>query len=149
MRDLKIQQQPKVPTSQTMRFRGIFLEYTNNYEILIIQKNRYMHGRGCSKRHTVGCTEDIAASPVLVVNENLAEVPQIHSPAPSASSSGGRTRRTGLLTVMERPPGKLLYITLSRTLHAHYPPSPRINYISCRIFLSRIFYNMFCCCYIF
>lgn len=26
--------------------------------------------------------------------------------APSTSSGGNRTRRTGLLTVMERPPGK-------------------------------------------
>lgn len=59
-----------------------------------------MHGRGCSKRHTVGCTDDLSTSPVIS-SENSVE-PLAHSPAPS---SGGRTRRTGLLTVMERPPG--------------------------------------------
>ncbi|XP_058065966.1 mucin-19 [Anopheles bellator] len=64
---------------------------------------RYMHGRGCTKRHTVGCTDDLSvgsASPM--------EPPQAHSPAPGSTGSGatggGRTRRTGLLTVMERPP---------------------------------------------
>lgn len=67
---------------------------------------RYMHGRGCSKRHTVGCTEDLSG------NGQSMEPPLAHSPIPSISgmspnsASGGRTRRTGLLTVMERPPGK-------------------------------------------
>ncbi|XP_044260514.1 serine/threonine-protein kinase SIK3 isoform X2 [Tribolium madens] len=46
---------------------------------------RYMQGRGNSKRHTMANPEDV------------------HS-LQSGSSSGGRTRRTGLLTVMERPP---------------------------------------------
>nr|XP_019554258.2 uncharacterized protein LOC109423725 isoform X2 [Aedes albopictus] len=64
---------------------------------------RYMHGRGCTKRHTVGCTEDLSAN-----NTTAMEPPQAHSPAPSTggTSGGGRTRRTGLLTVMERPPGR-------------------------------------------
>ncbi|XP_062544542.1 uncharacterized protein LOC134211571 isoform X4 [Armigeres subalbatus] len=64
---------------------------------------RYMHGRGCTKRHTVGCTDDLSAN-----NATTMEPPQAHSPAPSNSgtSGGGRTRRTGLLTVMERPPGR-------------------------------------------
>lgn len=65
---------------------------------------RYMHGRGCTKRHTVGCTDDLSAG-----NPGTMEPPQAHSPAPStaaAAGGGGRTRRTGLLTVMERPPGK-------------------------------------------
>ncbi|XP_049540936.1 serine/threonine-protein kinase SIK3 isoform X2 [Anopheles darlingi] len=75
---------------------------------------RYMHGRGCTKRHTVGCTDDLStgcSSPM--------DPPQgSHSPAPMAGAGGasgssaggagggggGRTRRTGLLTVMERPP---------------------------------------------
>ncbi|XP_049540937.1 uncharacterized protein LOC125954571 isoform X3 [Anopheles darlingi] len=77
---------------------------------------RYMHGRGCTKRHTVGCTDDLStgcSSPM--------DPPQgSHSPAPMAGAGGasgssaggagggggGRTRRTGLLTVMERPPGR-------------------------------------------
>ncbi|XP_055532041.1 uncharacterized protein LOC129722550 isoform X2 [Wyeomyia smithii] len=64
---------------------------------------RYMHGRGCSKRHTVGCTDDLSGS-----NGAPMEPPQAHSPAPTTAgtSGGGRTRRTGLLTVMERPPGR-------------------------------------------
>ncbi|XP_053673249.1 uncharacterized protein LOC128723521 [Anopheles nili] len=67
---------------------------------------RYMHGRGCTKRHTVGCTDDLSTG-----NASPMEPPQAHSPAPSVGSGsgtggggGGRTRRTGLLTVMERPP---------------------------------------------
>lgn len=68
---------------------------------------RYMHGRGCSKRHTVGCTDDLSKNP----NSPCMDPPVAHSPIPSTSglqsgsSGGGRTRRTGLLTVMERPPG--------------------------------------------
>ncbi|CRK86177.1 CLUMA_CG000076, isoform A [Clunio marinus] len=68
---------------------------------------RYMHGRGCSKRHTVACTEDLSKSSSSQNND----IPSAHSPIPSTpginpsnSSSSGRTRRTGLLTVMERPP---------------------------------------------
>lgn len=65
---------------------------------------RYMHGRGCSKRHTVGCTDDLS---VNQTGQSM-EPPLAHSPIPSSSATGqsGRTRRTGLLTVMERPPGK-------------------------------------------
>lgn len=68
---------------------------------------RYMHGRGSNKRHTVGCTDDYDLEPSIA-----------HSPIPSTStanqgcvggaagsSGGGRTRKSGLLTVMERPPG--------------------------------------------
>lgn len=68
---------------------------------------RYMHGRGCSKRHTVGCTDDLSVSST---GQSM-EPPLAHSPIPSTSGmsqggSSGRTRRTGLLTVMERPPGR-------------------------------------------
>lgn len=68
---------------------------------------RYMHGRGCSKRHTVGCTDDLSKSPA----SQCIDPPLAHSPVPSSSGmsqsgGSGRTRRTGLLTVMERPPGK-------------------------------------------
>ncbi|XP_055916407.1 uncharacterized protein LOC129949155 isoform X2 [Eupeodes corollae] len=65
---------------------------------------RYMQARGCTKRHTVGCTDDISAShhseAIGIDQPNLS-----HSPAPQ-SGGGGRTRRTGLLTVMDRPPGR-------------------------------------------
>jgi hypothetical protein len=69
---------------------------------------RYMHGRGCSKRHTVGCTDDLSKNP----NGQCMDPPLAHSPIPSTSGmsqsgTSGRTRRTGLLTVMERPPGRL------------------------------------------
>lgn len=72
---------------------------------------RYMHGRGCSKRHTVGCTDDLSNP------GGCPEPPLAHSPIPSTSGmsqnvSSGRTRRTGLLTVMERPPGNLELKTL-------------------------------------
>lgn len=59
-----------------------------------------MHGRGCVKRHTVGCTDDLS-QPSTSCGSPM-EPPLAHSPAPTTS---GRTRRTGLLTVMERPPG--------------------------------------------
>lgn len=70
---------------------------------------RYMHGRGCSKRHTVGCTDDLSKNPS---GQQSADQQIGHSPIPSpgisqgTATSSGRTRRTGLLTVMERPPGK-------------------------------------------
>ncbi|XP_055601666.1 uncharacterized protein LOC129750686 isoform X2 [Uranotaenia lowii] len=66
---------------------------------------RYMDGRGCVKRHTVGCTDDLSVGPSTSM-----EPPQAHSPAANTGGAGagggggGRTRRTGLLTVMERPP---------------------------------------------
>lgn len=51
---------------------------------------RYMQCRGSSKRHTMANPEDV------------------HT-LQTSSSSGARTRRTGLLTVMERPPGNYAY----------------------------------------
>lgn len=79
---------------------------------------RYMHGRGCSKRHTVGCTDDLSSG----------KSSDTHSPVPSCSpttnagnpaSSSGRTRRSGLLTVMERPPG-MSNSLVSKTLIASF-----------------------------
>lgn len=67
---------------------------------------RYMQSRGCLKRHTVGCTDDLSAQANSA--NNSMDTNLSHSPAPSTSS--GRTRRTGLLTVMERPPGMLFLI---------------------------------------
>lgn len=74
-----------------------------------------MHGRGCSKRHTVGCTDDLAANGEQIVNAGECGpggpgvglvMGSAASGGPSGVVGGGRTRRSGLLTVMERPPGK-------------------------------------------
>ncbi|XP_016991484.1 uncharacterized protein LOC108053371 isoform X3 [Drosophila rhopaloa] len=57
----------------------------------------YMQKRGGTQRHTVGCTEDLSVT---------------HGPGPGSqsqaptTSSNMRQRRTGLLTVTERPPGR-------------------------------------------
>ncbi|XP_019895401.1 uncharacterized protein LOC101900590 isoform X3 [Musca domestica] len=67
---------------------------------------RYMQMRG--KRHTVGCTEDLSLShhsgDQCGINSKL----QTPAGIPNATgvSTGMRTRRTGLLTVTERPPGR-------------------------------------------
>lgn len=53
-----------------------------------------MHGRGLSHRHTVGCTDDLSSKSGSASGS--------HSPAPTST---GRIRKTGLLTVTERPPG--------------------------------------------
>lgn len=72
-----------------------------------------MHGRGCSKRHTVGCTDDLSASGEQIVNDCGQGVTgpggvgnAAGGSGPSGGATGGRTRRSGLLTVMERPPGE-------------------------------------------
>lgn len=88
---------------------------------------RYMHGRGCSKRHTVGCTEDLSKNPA----GQCMDPPLAHSPIPSTSGmnqsgSSGRTRRTGLLTVMERPPGRLAM----KTFHSNFA---LVSFLSCTI----------------
>ncbi|XP_065366663.1 uncharacterized protein Sik3 isoform X2 [Calliphora vicina] len=76
---------------------------------------RYMKKRGCSKRHTVGCTEDLSTSRHQSEQQSLAHVsvnltPQtptgVITPNAGCVSGGIRTRRTGLLTVTERPPGR-------------------------------------------
>lgn len=47
---------------------------------------RYLQGRGNTKRHTMANPEEV------------------HT-LQTSGNAGNRTRRTGLLTVMERPPG--------------------------------------------
>lgn len=68
-----------------------------------------MQKRGCVKRHTVGCTEDLSVSHSPGELAHLQVPPgggQAQSGAGSGSAGGNmRTRRTGLLTVTERPPG--------------------------------------------
>lgn len=55
-----------------------------------------MQMRGGVKRHTVGCTDDLSH-----------HGDSGHGASGSSQNpSNSRTRRTGLLTVMERPPGK-------------------------------------------
>lgn len=67
-----------------------------------------MQKRGCVKRHTVGCTEDLSVShsPGELAHLQVPPGAQAQSGAGSGSAGGNmRTRRTGLLTVTERPPG--------------------------------------------
>ncbi|XP_067631675.1 uncharacterized protein Sik3 isoform X2 [Eurosta solidaginis] len=84
----------------------------NNEEI-----QKYIQIRG--KRHTVSCTEDLSIQhhpgetcPVCGIYEppTVTQMPTILSQQPGvAGATGGggmRTRRSGLLTVTERPPGR-------------------------------------------
>ncbi|KAK9892496.1 hypothetical protein WA026_020486 [Henosepilachna vigintioctopunctata] len=67
---------------------------------------RYMQGRGNAKRHTMPNPEDL-------------------HPLQSGTTSGSRTRRTGLLTVMERPPvipPELVMEVEARMKRNHVPP---------------------------
>lgn len=66
-----------------------------------------MQMRGCVKRHTVGCTEDLSLS-----NQSGAGEQHIVLSGGGQTSSGIRTRRSGLLTVTERPPGKFPFFSL-------------------------------------
>lgn len=74
-----------------------------------------MQKRGCVKRHTVGCTEDLSVShsPGEMGHMQVGQ-PGAQAQTPTGNGAGGgnmRTRRTGLLTVTERPPGTLyIYI---------------------------------------
>lgn len=85
------------------------------------QRFRYMHGRGCSKRHTVGCTDDLSASGEQIGGagatgdngqaggsggSNATNGGNAAAGGGGGVGGGGRTRRSGLLTVMERPPGE-------------------------------------------
>ncbi|XP_050301981.1 uncharacterized protein LOC126740116 isoform X2 [Anthonomus grandis grandis] len=67
---------------------------------------RYLQGRGHTKRHTMANPEDV------------------HS-LQSGSGSGSRTRRTGLLTVMERPPviPPELVMEVEARMNRNYMPS--------------------------
>ncbi|XP_022222395.2 serine/threonine-protein kinase SIK3 isoform X3 [Drosophila obscura] len=58
----------------------------------------YMQKRGGVKRHTVGCTDDLSVTHGPGTGQGSSQAP--------ASSSNMRQRRTGLLTVTERPPGR-------------------------------------------
>ncbi|XP_075165065.1 salt-inducible kinase 3 isoform X2 [Haematobia irritans] len=67
---------------------------------------RYMQMRG--KRHTVGCTEDLSIGhhPCEQTSTNAKPQISVGIANTQAVSTGMRTRRTGLLTVTERPPGR-------------------------------------------
>lgn len=67
---------------------------------------RYMQCRGNSKRHTMANPEEVHQC------QNVAST--------SGTQTTSRTRRTGLLTVMERPPGMLIkYLILIKILIVH------------------------------
>ncbi|XP_017077168.1 uncharacterized protein LOC108111971 isoform X2 [Drosophila eugracilis] len=77
----------------------------------------YMQKRGGTQRHTVGCTEDLSVT---------------HGPGPGSqsqaptTSSNMRQRRTGLLTVTERPPvipPELIREVESRMNRDYLPPT--------------------------
>ncbi|XP_017013874.3 uncharacterized protein Sik3 isoform X1 [Drosophila takahashii] len=77
----------------------------------------YMQKRGFTQRHTVGCTEDLSVT---------------HGPGPGSqsqaptTSSNMRQRRTGLLTVTERPPEispELVREVESRMNRDYLPPT--------------------------
>ncbi|KAH8401619.1 hypothetical protein KR009_006789 [Drosophila setifemur] len=77
----------------------------------------YMQNRGCVKRHTVGCTEDLS------VTHGPGPGSQSHAPT---ASSNMRQRRTGLLTVTERPPvipPELIREVESRMNRDYLPPT--------------------------
>lgn len=58
---------------------------------------------GSQARQDLQLALDGTASPAMPGDGSMEPSSSAQSPAPS--TSGGRTRRTGLLTVMERPPG--------------------------------------------
>ncbi|XP_005176429.1 uncharacterized protein LOC101900590 isoform X2 [Musca domestica] len=91
---------------------------------------RYMQMRG--KRHTVGCTEDLSLShhsgDQCGINSKL----QTPAGIPNATgvSTGMRTRRTGLLTVTERPPvisPELIREVESRMNRNYMPPALKMQ----------------------
>ncbi|KAH8407497.1 hypothetical protein KR222_003645, partial [Zaprionus bogoriensis] len=90
---------------------------------------RYMQKRGCVKRHTVGCTEDLSVSHNPGELGHLQVPPGAQAQSGAGSGSGGgnmRTRRTGLLTVTERPPvicPELIREVESRMNRDYLPPT--------------------------
>ena len=70
-----------------------------------------MKVRGGTKRHTVGCTDDLSTTrhsreQHVAVNLTSQTPTSVISQNTACINSGTRTRRTGLLTVTERPPGR-------------------------------------------
>lgn len=77
------------------KFKTISIDFpTNKFANKFHYLCRYMHGRACSNK----------------LPDESGPVDPLEMPVPS--TSGGRTRRTGLLTVMERPPGSFKVKTL-------------------------------------
>ncbi|XP_064544254.1 uncharacterized protein Sik3 isoform X2 [Drosophila montana] len=90
---------------------------------------RYMQKRGCVKRHTVGCTEDLSVSHSPGELGHMQVPPGAQAQTPTGGGAGGgnmRTRRTGLLTVTERPPvicPELIREVESRMNRDYLPPT--------------------------
>ncbi|XP_061401261.1 uncharacterized protein LOC133337013 [Musca vetustissima] len=90
---------------------------------------RYMQMRG--KRHTVGCTEDLSLNHH---GEQCSINPKLQTPVGMQTSGGVstgiRTRRTGLLTVTERPPvisPELIREVESRMNRNYLPPALKMQ----------------------
>lgn len=64
-----------------------------------------MQGRGNSKRHTVATTDEVHS---MQQNQQVQHMGGNSNNSGSGTPTGMRTRRTGLLTVKEKPPGKAL-----------------------------------------
>ncbi|BFG05771.1 uncharacterized protein DMAD_04432 [Drosophila madeirensis] len=78
----------------------------------------YMQKRGGVKRHTVGCTDDLSVTHGPGTGPGSSQAP--------ASSTNMRQRRTGLLTVTERPPvihPELIREVESRMNRDYLPPT--------------------------
>ncbi|XP_030369599.1 uncharacterized protein LOC115634549 isoform X2 [Scaptodrosophila lebanonensis] len=87
----------------------------------------YMQKRGCVKRHTVGCTDDLAVSHSPAEMIHLQVSPGTQGQGQATSGGGNmRTRRTGLPTVTERPPvicPELIREVESRMNRNYLPPT--------------------------
>ncbi|XP_023703569.1 serine/threonine-protein kinase SIK3 isoform X4 [Cryptotermes secundus] len=82
---------------------------------------RYMHGRGNSKRHTLalGSAEEV---------QEVQRLMQQQQPQQQQQQQPMRTRRTGLHTVMERPPGRESFKEVSLHLPSErYSPVRRAS----------------------
>ncbi|XP_037947245.1 uncharacterized protein LOC119679130 [Teleopsis dalmanni] len=106
---------------------------------------RYMQIRGCAKRHTVGCTDDLSVThhpgdnccvyeqnviPGAHMGTNITQQSVVTGVAGNNAGGGIRTRRTGLLTVTERPPvisPELIREVESRMNRNYMPPALKMQ----------------------
>ncbi|XP_013114508.2 uncharacterized protein LOC106092255 isoform X1 [Stomoxys calcitrans] len=93
-----------ITASVNMRISSDNTKSNINQEEAPEEIQRYMQMRG--KRHTVGCTEDLSIGHHSTEQAGNNTKPQISVGISNTQgvNTGMRTRRTGLLTVTERPP---------------------------------------------